>query len=185
MDDTPPEKQPAHQTATSEAPLPTSPAAVLAFLDSLGIATSTVEHAPVFTVAESKATGRPMDGGHVKNLFLKDKKSRLFCVTVLESAVIDLKRLHERIGGSGRLSFAGPDVLFARWGVRPGSVTPLGAINDTGKAVTVVLDAAMMALPRLNMHPLVNTMSTAMASGDLVRFLEATGHTPLIVPLSA
>jgi len=32
----------------------------------------------------------------------------------------------------------------------------------------------------VNAHPLVNTMTTSLASRDLVKFLEATGHPPRI-----
>ena len=30
----------------------------------------------------------------------------------------------------------------------------------------------------VNVHPLVNTMTTAMAAADLLRFFAATGHAP-------
>ena len=66
-------------------------------------------------------------------------------------------------------------------GVVPGAVTPFGAINDTAGRVTVVLDAALMEHAVINAHPLVNTMTTSIARDDLVRFLESTGHPPLIV----
>ena len=65
-------------------------------------------------------------------------------------------------------------------GVSPGSVTPFGVINDTGARVTVVLDARLMAHEVLNFHPLVNTATTTIGRDDLVRFLRATGHEPLI-----
>jgi Ala-tRNA(Pro) deacylase len=124
-------------------------------------------------------------GGHTKNLFLKDKKDRLFLVVALGSAVIDLKRLHEVIGASGRLSFGSGDLLETVWGVKPGSVTPFGAIADTDKRVTVVLDQAMMAHDILNYHPLENTATTSISRQDLVTFLKSTGHDPLILPVSA
>ena len=67
--------------------------------------------------------------------------------------------------------------------MRPGAVTPFGAINDKAGRVRVVLDQAMRRHQRLNFHPLVNTRTTGLASGDLVKFLRATGHEPLIVAL--
>ena len=69
-------------------------------------------------------------------------------------------------------------------GVIPGAVTPFAAMNDTGRRVTVVLDAAMMGQEVLNYHPLDNTMTTTVVRDDLVRFLEATGHPPRIEPVS-
>jgi Ala-tRNA(Pro) deacylase len=135
-------------------------------------------------VAESSAARPDIRGGHTKNLFVKDKKSRLFLLVLGAHTEIDLKRAHERIGGQGRLSFGSAEQLEEVWGVRPGSVTPFGAINDRDGRVTVVLDAAMMAHERLNFHPLVNTRTTGIASADLVKFLRATGHEPVIVALA-
>jgi Ala-tRNA(Pro) deacylase len=151
----------------------------------LGIATKTHEHAAVFTVAESRGVKDAMPGGHTKNLFVKDKKGRIFLVTAEAERPIDLKRLHETIGGSGRLSFGSAELLREVWGVEPGSVTPLGAINDAEGRVTVVLDAELMRHDPVNVHPLVNTATTALAPDDLLRFLRATGHEPLIVALPA
>ncbi len=120
---------------------------------------------------------------HTKNLFLKDKKSRLFLLVLGEETEVDLKRVHERIGAQGRVSFGSAELLEEVFGVRPGAVTPFGAINDVGARVSVVLDDAMMRHERLNFHPLVNTRTTGLASADLVKFLRATGHEPLVVPL--
>lgn len=157
---------------------------LFALLERLGIATTTHEHAAVFTVAESRHVKERIPGGHTKNLFLKDKKGRLFLVVALGDAVIDLKRLHEVIGASGRLSFGSGELLEEVWGVKPGSVTPFGAIADPEGRVTVVLDAAMMRHEILNYHPLENTATTSIRRDDLVTFLEATGHRPLILPCS-
>jgi len=158
---------------------------LLAYLDSLAIATTTVEHPPLHTVEESQALRGDIPGGHVKNLFVKDKKSRLFLLVLGEETPVDLKRIHERIGAQGRVSFGSAELLEAVWGVRPGAVTPFGAINDAASQVTVVLDAGMMKHQRLNFHPLVNTRTTGLASADLLKFLRATGHEPAIVALSA
>ncbi len=155
---------------------------LLAYLADLGIATSTVEHPPVFTVEESQALRGEIPGGHTKNLFVKDKKGRLFLLALGEETEVDLKRVHERIGGQGRVSFGSAGLLDEAWGVQPGAVTPFGAINDPDGRVSVVLDEAMMERERLNFHPLVNTRTTGLASADLIKFLRATGHEPLITP---
>jgi Ala-tRNA(Pro) deacylase len=70
-------------------------------------------------------------------------------------------------------------------GVEPGSVTPFAAINDVGGKVAVVLDAAMLTHEILNYHPLVNTMTTSISRGGLVKFLKACGHEPRIEAVSA
>ena len=158
---------------------------LIAFLDSLAIPTTTVEHPPLRTVEESQALRGEIPGGHVKNLFVKDKKSRLFLLVLGEETPVDLKRVHEKIGAQGRVSFGSAELLQEVWGVNPGAVTPFGAINDPEGRVTVVLDATMMRHERLNFHPLVNTRTTGLATADLMKFLRETGHEPMIVELGA
>ena len=164
--------------------MPASPQDLFAALDRLGISHATVTHPPLFTVAESRDLRGKIPGGHTKNLFLRDKKAAVYLVVASEDAVIDLKGLHRRLGASGRFSFGSADLMMELLGVRPGSVTPFGVINDTEQRVTVVLDAAMMEHAVLNYHPLDNTMTTSIGRGDLVRFLEATGHPPRIEAVS-
>jgi Ala-tRNA(Pro) deacylase len=163
--------------------MPANPEDVFALLDRLGVVHSTVEHPPLFTVEESQGLRGEIPGGHSKNLFVKDKKSRLFLITAREDARLDLKRVHEAIGGSGRVSFGSGELLEEVWGVKPGSVTPFGAINDTAGRVTVVLEKALLAEDPVNFHPLVNTATTSLPPDGIVAFLRATGHDPLIVDL--
>jgi Ala-tRNA(Pro) deacylase len=152
-----------------------------AMLARLGIATTTVEHAPLFTVEDAMALRGEVPGAHTKNLFLKDKKNALFLVVAPEEAAIDLKHLHQVIGATGRLSFGKPELLLEALGVAPGAVTAFAPINDPGGRVTVVLDATLAAAALVNCHPLVNTATTTIATIDLLAFLRATGHEPRIV----
>jgi Ala-tRNA(Pro) deacylase len=165
--------------------MPASPEDLLAYLAALGVETTTLDHPPLFTVEDSQALRGKIPGGHTKNLFVKDKKGRLFLLVLGEETVIDLKRVHEKIGARGRVSFGSAELLEEVWGVKPGAVTPFGAINDKDGRVSVVLDEAMMRHERLNFHPLVNTRTTGLASADLVKFLRATGHEPVVAALGA
>jgi Ala-tRNA(Pro) deacylase len=160
-----------------------TPDDLFAFLDSMNIPHRTVTHPPLFTVEQSRALRGEIPGGHTKNLFLKDKRDAIVLVVALESAVIDLKTLHQRLGAA-RFSFGSAELLRERLGVEPGAVTPFGVLNDVPPTVTVVLDRALMQHATLNFHPLVNTATTAIAREDLVRFLQATGHMPRIVSVA-
>ena len=156
---------------------------ILAHLTELGIGTETITHPPFHTVEESRRLRGPLPGGHIKNLFVKDKKSRVFLVVAREDAPLDLKRLHEAIGGSGRVSFGNAAQLLDLLGVLPGSVTPLAVVNDTGGRVTLVFERALLEHEVINVHPLENTATTTLARDDLLRFVRATGHDPLVVDL--
>jgi Ala-tRNA(Pro) deacylase len=156
----------------------------LAFLDRLGIKSTTIDHPAVFTVAESKELKADIPGGHSKNLFLKDKKDNIFLVVAEHDAALDLKTIHEKIGANGRVTFAKPDLMLELLGVTPGSVTPFGLINDTEASIKVILDAPMMDHAVLNFHPIENTATTTITSADLLTFIKATGHEPHVIAVS-
>jgi Ala-tRNA(Pro) deacylase len=121
-------------------------------------------------------------GGHTKNLFLRDAKGRLFLVVAWTGTTIDLKGLPSRIG-SARLSFGNAELMGRHLGVTPGSVTAFAAINDTSGDITVVLDRALLDFATINCHPLENTATTSIARDDLLAFLRATGHEPVVAAL--
>lgn len=170
---------PASATSVS---LPRTRDQLHARLEELGIATTTVEHEAVFTVAQSEQLHRELNGGHTKNLFLKDAKDRLFLVIAESHTAVDLKTL-PKVMGSARLSFGKPELLMQVLGVTPGSVTALALINDVEARVGVVVDARLMQYDVVNCHPLVNTATTALQRDDLMRFIRACGHEPRVLPL--
>jgi len=160
-------------------------AGLLTRLDELGIACETHAHPPLFTVEQSRALRGDLPGAHIKNLFLRDKKRRMWLVTVLESREVDLKELRRRIGAQGNLSFGNAELLMTHLGVVPGAVTPFAVINDRAGAVTMVLDKALLDQPVVNAHPLRNDRTSALSASDLVRFLDAEGHPPVIMDFDA
>ncbi len=160
----------------------TSRPELFAFFDTLGIKTTTVEHAAVFTVEESDKLCRDISGGHTKNLFLKDAKDRLFLIVAEAHATVDMKSLH-KILGCARLSFGKPDLLFEVLGVTAGSVTALSIMNDRQCRVSIAIDQTLMAFDVINAHPLTNTATTSIARDDLIKFIRATGHEPQLVTL--
>lgn len=165
-------------------PVPATRQDLFAILDRLGIRTRTVDHAPVFTVAESEALERDIPGGHTKNLFLKDNKGKLFLVVAESHTQVDLKAVSHRLG-AGRFSFGKPDLLMEVLGVAPGSVTAFAVMNDVSRRVSVVIDARLMQFDTVNCHPLANAATTNIARTDLFRFLSACGHEPRVMALGA
>ena len=151
-------------------------------LKALGIPATTVEHEPVFTVEQSAGLRARLPGAHTKSLFLTDAGGRMVLVVAKDDTRVDLKALAKRLA-TGRFSFGKPDRLEAVLGVTPGSVTPFALINASAANVAVVVDQAILDFAEVNCHPLENTATTRLATADLIRFIEACGHEPLIAPL--
>ena len=162
--------------------LPTTPEALITALGDAGIEFSVYEHPPLRTVEESKGHRGDMVGTHVKNLYLRDRKKRNFLVVAQEDREIDLKALQDKIGAD-RLSFGSAHRLFEFLGVRPGAVSPFTVINDTEHRVRLALDRSLMEADMLYFHPLVNDVTLGVTPDGLRKFLEVTGHEPMMVSL--
>lgn len=153
-------------------------------LDALNISYRTEEHPAIFTVEEGRDIKARLPGGHSKNLFLKDKAGDFFLISAVGDTPIKLNRLHPHIGCK-RLSFGKEDALFEHLGVRPGSVTVFSIMNDVDGKVRLILDKALFDHEHVWFHPMRNTASTRIKPDDMLQFVKATGHDPLILDLTA
>lgn len=120
-----------------------------------------------------------MEGIGCKNLFLKDAKKNLFLYTLPEDKRADLKTLPEKIN-SKRLSFANENDLQEYLGLTPGSVTPLGIINDKEQKVKVVLDKALKN-KKVLIHPNRNTATVSIKYDDLIKFIKHCGNEYIVI----
>jgi Ala-tRNA(Pro) deacylase len=158
-------------------------ATLFARLEELGIPSTTVEHAPMFTVEQAQCLRGTIPGAHTKFLFVMGKDGRLVLVVAKEDTKADLKGLANRLG-FGRFSFGKPELLMEVLGVEPGSVTAFALINESSQALAaVVVDETLLDFAEVNAHPLINSATTRVATEDLLKFMKACGHTPVILPL--
>jgi Ala-tRNA(Pro) deacylase len=149
---------------------------VFAALDALGIAYETFEHPPVFTGEDADRYWSSIDATPVKNLFLRNKKGdREYLVILGIEKRADLKQL-VKIIGDDRFSFGSAERLMQTLGLTPGSVSPFGLINDSGRTVRVVIDADLRRADRLIFQPNINTARVTISFSDLEKFLAARGN---------
>jgi Ala-tRNA(Pro) deacylase len=149
---------------------------ILAALQALGIGYDVFEHPAVNTAEEAAVHWQAIRAAAVKNLFLRNKKGdRHYLVILGIEKHADLRHLVKVIGDD-RLSFASPERLQKYLGVTPGSVSPLGLVHDTARAVRVIVDSDLRAAERLIFHPNDNTASLTISGAGFVRFLETRGN---------
>lgn len=154
------------------------------WLTANGVDHVTHDHPAVFRVEEGLDLKADLPGAHTKNLFLKDHKGRLWLISARQDTVIDLKRAAAAMG-SGRLSFGNETLMYDTLGVRPGSVTALGLINDIDRRVTFVLDRRLWDADIVNFHPLTNTATTALDQTAFRRVLTLLEREPVVVDFRA
>jgi len=163
--------------------MPITPQQLLEQLNRLNIPFELHRHPPLHTVEESRQLRGNMDGGHCKNLFLKDKKGALVLVSALGDTRVAINQMHKALGCQ-RLSFGKEELMWETLGVRPGSVTAFALINDPEARVRFVLDAALLEHELVNFHPLKNDATTTIGRDDFLTFVRATGREPDIIDFS-
>lgn len=76
----------------------------------------------------------------------------------------------------GKLSFAS-EQRMERWlGLRPGSVSPFGLINDPANHVHLFLDANLRQWPSCSFHPNDNRATVVIPREEFLRYLAAVGN---------
>jgi Ala-tRNA(Pro) deacylase len=83
----------------------------------------------------------------------------------------------EQILKQGKLSFASEQRMEKWLGLRPGSVSPFGLINDEENHVHLFLDKNLKDYPSLSFHPNDNTATVVISQEMFARYLEAVGNT--------
>ncbi len=152
-----------------------TPEMMKAHLDEQGFEYSFHEHPAVYTADEAAVHTSHLVGGHCKNLFVKDKKSKMWLITVSDETRVDLKALGKMLGAKSNLSFANEERLDQYLGVKPGSVTPLSLIHDTEGEVTAIIEEKLTKHDVIYVHPLINTMTVGLKTTDLMKFYDSVG----------
>lgn len=153
-------------------------------LDSRGIPYAVTEHEAVYNMAELSHVDLPYLEDVAKNLFVRDDKKRnYYLITVKGDKRVDLKAFRNT-HGTRPLRLASAEDLAAMLKLDPGSVTPLGLLNDDDSRVSFYLDQEFLqGKGKIGCHPNDNTATVWMDSGDLIRMIEDHGNSVHIVDL--
>jgi Ala-tRNA(Pro) deacylase len=162
--------------------LPVTSQNLLKNLDYWKIEYKTYIHDPVMSVQEAKLIqnklfGFDKDKGHIKNLYLRDKRKNNILIVAHQDALIDLKLL-AKITKMERLSFGSPDRLMENLGVLPGAVSPFAMINGANKNVSLFLDDSLKSFKKIYAHPLENDKTLEISIDQLEIFFEKISVIP-------
>ena len=167
--------------------LPTSSIELVNKLDYWKISYKHYFHKPLMTVKESKTMQKKIFGldksnGHIKNLFLRDKKKNNILLVAHQDTIIDLKLLAKNIN-MDRLSFGSPERLMENLGVLPGAVSPFSMINGVKKDVKLFLDNNLKSFKKIFAHPLENNQTVEIPIEQLEIFFKKISAKPIWISL--
>ena len=133
------------------------------------------EHEAVFHMQDLSSVRLPYPEWDAKNLFVRDdKKQNYFLITIRGNKRVDLKEFRKR-HGLRVLSFASAEELSSVLQLTPGSVSPLGLLNDREHRVVFYLDEDFFG-NKIGIHPNDNTATVWMQAADLMELILAHGN---------
>jgi Ala-tRNA(Pro) deacylase len=147
---------------------------ILALFEQEGIPYEMDEHPAVYTMEQLHGVSLRYPEDDAKNLFVHDKHRNYYMITVRGEKRADLKKIR-REQGTLPLSFANENELKEILDLAPGSLTPLGLLNDTEHKTVLFLDEECRRAGRIGVHPNDNTATLWLKSEDLIRLLAKHG----------
>jgi Ala-tRNA(Pro) deacylase len=111
-----------------------------------------------------------------KNLFFRNHKGNRHYLVIMDSRhEMDIHSV-EKMLKQGKLSFASPERMQKYLGLKPGSVSLFGLINDINHDVTLFVDKELMCAEKVSFHPNDNRASLVISGKDMLKFIENIGN---------
>lgn len=135
------------------------------------------EHKAVYNMKELSEVEIPNPEYDAKNLFVRDdKRNNFYLITVIGSKRADLKRFRKE-NGTKPLTFASEDDLNEILGLKAGSVSPLGLLNDKDLRVKFYIDSDFFkGKSIIGVHPNDNTATVWLKTEDLINIIKENGN---------
>ena len=155
------------------------------YLEQYNITPLVHEHPPVFTVEEAAVHCQHIPGMPCKNLFLKEKETKdtkYYLIIMNAHKRLQINNLAKLLNLK-KLTFANGDELFHYLKLKPGSVSPLGLINDQYYVVKVIIDEEVWHAPIVNFHPNINTASLEFTQEQFHNLMNTFQNEKKIIPL--
>lgn len=130
-------------------------------------------HKAVYNMKDLQDVDLPYPEGDAKNLFVRDDKKRnYYLITVKGTKKVDLKEFRHQ-NNTRPLSFVNEKELLELLNLKPGSVTPLGLLNDKEHKVEFFIDNELLEEPGIiGVHPNENTATVWLKTRDLITILK-------------
>ena len=140
---------------------------------------SVKEHPPLFSVEDVIENDCMIPGLNFQNLLIKDKKAETYYLVILEDSRKMENKYFKGFTGWGKIRFAHPEELYEKMGLKPGSVSPYGLLNNVEHDIIIVVDHAIAEANQdelINFHPNRNTATLTVKKHQFVKYLESLGN---------
>lgn len=133
-------------------------------------------HNPEFTEKEAIEFWNSTGAQRCKNLFFRNHKGNKHYLVIMDFySQLNIRDLELRLK-QGKISFASEQRMEKYLGLKPGSVSLFGLINDNNNLVHVFLDKNLLKADTISFHPNINTSALIISQSDFQKFLEKSGN---------
>lgn len=142
------------------------------------------EHKAVYNMEELSEIDIPYPEYDAKNLFIRDDKKRnYYLITVKGNKRVNLKEFKNK-NNTRSLSFASEKDLMDILGLKSGSVTPFGLLNDKECKVQFFIDKDFFKDKHIiGIHPNDNTATIWLKVEDLISIIKEHGNQVNVIEL--
>lgn len=152
-------------------------------LNELGISYTRVDHDHADTMEDCLLIESTLGARICKNLFLCNRQQTQFYLLMMHGdKPFKTKYLSSQLG-CARLSFADEGHMAQYLHTTPGSVSALELMFDQDDKVHLVIDKPLLADEYISAHPGLSGSTLRLTREDLLRFVRAVGHEPVVVDL--
>ena len=152
-------------------------------LDQLSIPYLRVDHDHADTMEDCRLIEEKLGARICKNLFLCNRQQTQFYLLMMHGEKPFKTKFLSAQLGCARLSFADADHMAEYLHTTPGSVSALELMFDTEHHIQLVMDKPLTEDEYISAHPGLSTSTLRLTREDLLKFVQSTGHEPIIVDL--
>ena len=125
----------------------------LEFLDKTGLSYEGITHDRADTIEDCLAVETILGAKIAKNLFLCNSQKTAFHLLIMPGDKFFKTKFLSKQINSARLSFADAESMEKHLGLRPGSVSVFGLMNDRENAVNFIVDKDLLKNEYIGFHP--------------------------------
>ena len=152
-------------------------------LDELSIPYIRADHDHADTMEDCRIIEEKLGAPICKNLFLCNRQQTQFYLLMMQGEKPFKTKFLSAQLGCARLSFADAQHMAEYLHTIPGSVSALELMFDAEHHIQLVIDKPLMQDECISAHPGLSTSTLRLTREDLLKFVQSTGHEPIIVDL--
>ena len=155
---------------------------VLDYLETKNIKYEIIHHKPAMTTEEADKYIEGKEGVRSKTIFMTNKKDKKFYLIIMDdSKRLDIKKMNELT--NDKLHFAKEKQLIEKLGLKPGTVSIFGLINNKDHDINIYIDKDIINEKLITFHPNDNTATIFISLQDMFKILDDLDYSYEVISL--